>query len=83
MIRLYVSLLMRAEDMAYTGEGVSDWRAVLTLTAIGAHQAITQDFSIVFANLHVLIFAGGILLRVGGLGFAAGFPVIISGLRWG
>ena len=34
MIRLYISLLMGTEDVAYTGEGVSDWRVAWTLIAI-------------------------------------------------
>ena len=69
MIGLYVSLLMCAKDMAYTGEGVLDWRAAQTLITIGGCLAITQDFSIAPTNLCVLIFMGSVLLHMGGLGF--------------
>ena len=79
MIRLYVSLLVCAEDMAYTGAGVSDLRAAQTLITIRGCLAIAQDFSITPANLCVLIFMGSILLHMGGLGFTAGFLVIFSG----
>ena len=74
---------MHAEDVAYTREGVSDWRAALTLIAIGGHLVIAQDLSITLMNLYILIFMGGILLLMGGFGFAAGFLAVVSGLRLG
>ena len=72
---------MCAKDVAYTREDVSDWRAALTLITIGGCLAIAQDLSIALANLWILIFLGGILLLVGGFGFAAGVLAIVSGLR--
>ena len=83
IIGLCISLLMPAKDVAYTRECVSDWRAALTLITIRGHLAITQDLSVTLANLHILIFTGGILLLVGGFGFAAGFLAVVSGLRLG
>ena len=74
---------MRAKDVAYTREGVSDWRASMILVAIRGHLAVAQDLSIALANLHILIFVGGVLLHVGGFGFTAGFLAIVSGLRLG
>ena len=59
--------------------GVSDWRVPWTLITIRGCLAITQDFSIAPINLCILIIMGSILLRVGGLGSAAGFLVIFSG----
>ena len=74
---------MRAEDVAYTREVVSDWRAALTLITIRGHLAITQDLSIALMNLCILIFSGSILLLMGVFRFTAGFLAIISGLRLG
>ena len=73
---------MRAEDVAYTREGVLDWRAALTLVAIRGCLAVAQDLSVALANFHILIFSGGVLL-VGGFGFTAGFLAIVSGPRLG
>ena len=74
---------MCAEDVAYTREGVSDWRAVLTLITIGGHLAIAQDLSVALANLRILIFMGGILLLMGGFRLIAGFLAVVSGMRLG
>ena len=74
---------MHAKDVAYTREGVSDWRAILTLITIGGHLAIAQDLRFTLMGLRILIFMGGILLCVGGFGFTAGFLAIVSGLRLG
>ena len=83
LIRLCVSLLVHAKDVAYTRECVSDWRAVPTLITIGGHLAVTQDLSIILMNFCILFFTGGILLLMGGFRFTAGFSAIISGLRLG
>ena len=74
---------MHAKDMAYTRDGVSDWRAILTLLATRGHLAITQDLSFALMGLRILIFMEGILLCKGGFRFAAGFLAVISGLRLG
>ena len=60
---------------------ISDWRVAWALIAIGAHPAIAYDFVVILVNIRVFIFVRGILLHVGELGFAAGFPAIISGPR--
>ena len=83
LIRLCISFLMCAKDVACTREGVSDWRAILTLIAIKGHLAIAQDLSFTLMGLCILIFMGSILLCVGGFRFAAGFLAAISGLRLG
>ena len=83
LIGLCISLLVHPKDVAYTREGVSDWRVVLTLVAIGGHRAIAQDLSFSLTGLRILIFAGGILLHVGGFIFAAGLLAVVSGLRLG
>ena len=74
---------MHAEDVAYTSEGVWDWRVALTLIAIRGHLAIAQNLSITLADLHILIFTGDVLLLMGGVGFTAGFLAIISDLGLG
>ena len=74
---------MCAKDMANASEGVLDLRASLPLFAIGCYLAITQNLSFTLAGLHILIFTGGILLLMGGFGFAACFLAIISDLGLG
>ena len=74
---------MHAEDVAYTNEGVLDLSASLTLVTIGGHLAIAQGLSITLADLSILIFTGGVLLLVGGFGFAACFLAIVSDLGLG
>ena len=83
LIGFCVSLLVHAEDVAYTREDVSDWRVALTLVNIGGHLAIAKDLSIALANLCILIFMAGVLLLMGGFRFAASFLAIVSGLRLG
>ena len=82
-VGLCISLLMHAEDVVYTSEGVLDLSASLTLIAIGGHLAITQGLSITLADLSILIFTGGILLLMGGFGFTACFLAIINDLGLG
>ena len=82
-VRLCVSLLMHAEDVANTSKGVLDSRASLTLITTGGCLAVAQNLSIALAGLHILLFAGDILLLVGGFGFTAGFLAIVSDLGLG
>ena len=83
LIGLCIGLLMHAGDVAYTREGVSDWRAVLTLIAIRGHLAIAQDLSFALTGLRILILMGDVLSHVGGFGFPAGSLAVVSGLRLG
>ena len=70
-VRLCVSLLMNAEDVAYTSEGVLDLSMSLTLIAIGGHLAITQNLSIALADLYILIFTSPAVVSCDALGTAA------------
>ena len=83
IVRLSVSLLVCAKDVAYTSEGILDQSTALTLIAIGGFLAIAQNLSVTLADLCILIFTGGILLLMGGFRFAAGFLAIVNDLRVG
>ena len=82
-VRLSVSLLMCAKDVANASEGVLDLRASMPLLTIRCHLAVTLNLNFTLASVHILIFTGGILLLVGGFGFTACFLAVISDLGLG
>ena len=83
-VRLCISPLMCAKDVANASEGVLDSSASLPSFTIRHHWAIAQDLSLTLAGLCILIFTGGILLLLmGGFGFTACFLAIISDLGLG
>ena len=55
-------------------------RASLPIFAIGCHLTVAQDLNFTLAGLCILIFTGGVLLLVGGFGFAACFLAVVSDL---
>ena len=68
---------MHAEGVAYTHESVLNLSVALTLIAIGGHLAVTQDLSVTLVKLRIVIITGGVLLLIGGFGFAAGFLAML------